>query len=55
MPKGHHYGRAQTRAYTGEYHRIHANVFKSLLTKPLGNYSINANDLSSDHQKLILE
>ena len=54
MPKGHHYGRAQTRAYTSEYHRIQANVFKSLLTKPLGNYSINSDYLSNDHQKFKL-
>ena len=32
MPKGHHYGITQTRAYTAEYHRIQANVFKSLQT-----------------------
>jgi len=54
MPKGHHYGRTQTRAYTGEYHRIHANVFKQLLTKPLGNYSLNSDYLSDEHQKLKL-
>ena len=55
MPKGHHYGRAQTRAYTSEYHRINARVFKSLLTAPLGSYSLNAEHLSDDHQKLKLE
>ena len=55
MPKGHHYGRTQTRAYTGDYHRINANVFKSLLTTPLGSYSINAKHLSEEHQKLKLE
>jgi hypothetical protein len=55
MPKGHHYGRTQIRAYTSEYHRIHANVFKSLLTEPLGSYSINADHLSSDHKKLTLK
>jgi hypothetical protein len=55
MPKGHHYGRTQTRAYTGEYHRIHANVFKPLLIAPLGSYSLNAKHLSDDHQKLKLE
>ncbi|WP_426357981.1 hypothetical protein ACPUVO_16270 [Pseudocolwellia sp. HL-MZ19] len=55
MPKGHHYGRKQTRAYTSEYHRINANVFKSLLTKPLGFYSLNAEQLSNEHQKLKLE
>jgi len=55
MPKGQHYGRARTRAYTSEYHRINANVFKSLLTKPLGNYSLNTEHLSNDHQKLTLK
>ena len=55
MLKGHHYGRTQTRAYTSEYHRIHANVFKSLLTKQLGSYSLNAAGLGSDHKKLTLE
>jgi hypothetical protein len=54
MPKGHHYGRTQVRAYTGEYHRIYANVFKSLLTEPLGSYSINADHLNNDHKKLTL-
>ena len=55
VPKGFHYGRTRTRAYISEYHRIHANVFKSLLTKPLGSYSLNAKHLSDDHQKLKLE
>ena len=55
MPKVHHYGRTQIRAYTGEYHRIHANVFKSLLITPLGSYSINSEYLSDDHQKQILK
>tara|TARA_R110001592_G_scaffold360339_1_gene668549 strand:+ start:4843 stop:5463 length:621 start_codon:yes stop_codon:yes gene_type:complete len=54
MPKGHHYGRTQTRAYTSEYHRIHANVFKLLLTKSLGSYSLNTEHLSNEHQKLEL-
>jgi hypothetical protein len=55
MPKGHHYGRTQTRAYTGEYHRINANIFKSLLTTPLGSYSINSEYLSDNHQQLTLK
>jgi hypothetical protein len=54
MPKGHHYGRTQTRAYTGEYHRISANTFKNLLTVPLGNYSLNADFLGNAHQKFKL-
>ncbi|GAW96502.1 hypothetical protein [Colwellia marinimaniae] len=55
MPKGHHYGRTQTRAYTGEYHRINANAFKSLLTTPLGSYSIDSEYLSANHRKLVLK
>lgn len=55
MPKGHHYGRTQTRPYTGEYHRIHAKVFKPLLTTPLGRYSINSEYLSDNHCKLVLK
>jgi hypothetical protein len=55
MPKGHHYGRTQTRAYTGEYHRIRAKVFKPLLTTPLGRYSISFEHLSDDHKKLTLK
>ena len=55
MPKGHHYGKAQTRAYTSEYHRIQANVFKPLLTSKLGSYSINSDRLLADHKKLKLE
>lgn len=54
MSKGHHYGRTQTRAYTASYHRIHANVFKPLLTMPLGSYSINSEYLSNDHTKITL-
>lgn len=54
MPKGQHYGRTQTRAYTSEYHRIFANTFKNLLTVPLGNYSLNADFLSNEHQKFKL-
>ncbi len=48
-------GRKQTRAYTSEYHRINARVFKSLLTEPLGNYSIDSDYLSDGHQKLTLK
>ncbi len=54
MPKGHHYGRTQTRAYTGEYHRICAKSFKNLLTVPLGSYSFNADFLRTEHQKFKL-
>jgi|TARA_R110000787_G_scaffold284682_1_gene398686 hypothetical protein len=39
----------QTRPYTTEYHRINASVFKSLLTKLPGNYTLNAKHLSNDH------
>jgi hypothetical protein len=55
MPKGHHYGRTQTRAYTCEYHRIQANVFKPLLTKPLGSYTLNTESFGSEHKKLTLK
>jgi hypothetical protein len=54
MPKGHHYGRTQTRAYTGEYHRLYAKTFKSLLTASLGSYSIDGGNLSNEHKKLQL-
>jgi len=54
VPKGHHYGRKQTRAYTSEYHRIFAKTFKNLLTVPLGSYSLNADFLSIEHQKFKL-
>jgi hypothetical protein len=47
--------RTQTRPYTTEYQRINANVFKSLLTMPTGNYSLNAEHLSNDHCKFELE
>ena len=55
MPKGHHYGRTQARAYTSEFHQIHANVFKHLLTSPLGIYTINSEHLSDNHSKLVLK
>jgi len=51
MPKGQHYGRTQTRAYTSEYHRLHANVFKHLLTADLG----NSDSLSINHNNFTLE
>jgi hypothetical protein len=55
MPQGHHCGRTQTRAYTSEYHRINASIFKSLLTKPVGSYSIHSDQLSDEHTKLSLK
>ena len=54
MPKGHHYGRTQTRAYTSEYYRIFAKTFKNILTVPLGSYSLNVDFLSNEHQKFKL-
>jgi|TARA_R110000851_G_scaffold277112_1_gene430243 hypothetical protein len=54
MPKGHHYGRTQVRAYTGEYHRIYANIFKNLVTASLGNYMLSSDSLSSEHKNLTL-
>lgn len=54
MPKGQHYGRLQSRAYTIEYPRVHANFFKPLLASPLGSYSINSKFLSVQHSKMKL-
>jgi hypothetical protein len=55
MPKGHHCGRIQKRAYTSEYHRINASVFKPLIYKPLGSYLIHCDQLSDEHTKLSLK
>ncbi|TYK66486.1 hypothetical protein [Colwellia echini] len=55
MLKGNHYGRKQRRSYTSDYPRINAKVFKSLLTDPLGSYSINSEYLSDNHRELILK
>jgi hypothetical protein len=54
MPKGQHFGRKQIRAYTSEYHRIFAKSFKNLVSVPFGNYSLNADFLSDEHQKFKL-
>jgi len=54
MPKGHHYGRTQTRAYTTEYHRISAKVFKKVLSASLGGYTLNSDSLSIEHKSLTL-
>jgi len=54
MPKGHHYGRSRNRNYTTEYHRIHANLFKLLLTKPVGKYSLTAKLFTEEHQNFQL-
>ncbi|MGB2739682.1 MAG: hypothetical protein WBC60_03905 [Cognaticolwellia sp.] len=54
MPKGQHFGRKQIRAYTSEYHRINASIFKSLLTASLGNYKLDNDYLSSEHKNLVL-
>jgi hypothetical protein len=54
MPKGHHYGRTQARAYTAGYHRIYDNIFKNLVTASLGNYMLSSDSLSSEHKKLTL-
>lgn len=50
MPKGCHYGRTQTRPYTSEYQRIPAKLFCNLLDAPVGNYSINSDQLSDEHK-----
>ena len=54
MPKGHHYGRAQKRAYTDGYKRVYANAFKCLLTASLGKYSLDGGNLTNEHRKLEL-
>jgi len=54
MAKGHHYGRTQTRGYTTEHYRVSAKVFKSLITAPIGDYCLNGDFLSAEHQKLKL-
>lgn len=47
--------RTQTRPYTSEYHRINAKVFRSLLTKPTGSYSLNAEHLGNNHNEFELK
>ena len=54
MPKGHHYGRTQKRIYITEFNRIPAKVFKSLITAPVGSYSLNGDHLSREHKNFIL-
>ena len=54
MPRGHHYGRSQIRAYTSEYYRVSAKVFKNLLTATLGKYTLDGGNLSNEHKKLKL-
>jgi len=54
MPRGFHYGRNRTRAYTSEYNRIHAKLFKPLLIGKLGGYTINNDALSHEHKTLQL-
>ena len=54
MPKGQHYGRTQTRAYTTEYHRVSAKVFKSLINAPLGDYELESEFVTREHKKLKL-
>lgn len=49
MPKGHHYGHSQKRAYTISYQHITAKIFTALLDSPLGQYNINSKRLSSEH------
>jgi len=55
MPKGDHSGRTQTRAYTHEYQRIYAKAFKSLLTEPLGSYTLTGTNLFATHKTLQLK
>ncbi|MCL1067235.1 hypothetical protein L2735_10490 [Shewanella olleyana] len=51
MPKGHHYGRSQVRPYTSEYPKIKAIIFKDMLTRPLGLFTLHSNQLSEEHSK----
>lgn len=54
MPKGFHYGRARKRAYTSEYYRLSAIIFKPLLQAKLGCYKITGDHLSEQHKKFEL-
>lgn len=54
MPKGFHYGRPQTRSYTGRYQRICAKRFKCLLDSPTGNYEMSGTGFSEEHCKFSL-
>lgn len=54
MPRGHHYGRSQTRSYTTQYCSVPAKVFKQLLTAPVGHYNLSRNLLSDEHNALEL-
>jgi len=49
MARGLHFGRARTRPYIGEYHRIAAKIFKPCLTVPLRMYTITGIDISEAH------
>lgn len=46
--------RSQTRPYTTEYQHINAKWLKPLLTKMVGSYSLNNENLSIEHRKLEL-
>jgi hypothetical protein len=45
----------QTRPYTTEYPRINAIIFKQLLDKPLGSYSLSNGSLGDEHRKFELK
>jgi hypothetical protein len=45
----------QTRPYTTEYQRIDAIIFKQLLDKPVGNYSLSKGALDDAHRKFELK
>lgn len=55
MPKGFHYGRAQHRAYTGEYHKLYAKTCKTLLNAELGKFNYNITCYSEEHQTFELK
>jgi len=44
----------QTRPYTTEYHRINAIIFKQLLDKQAGSYSLSNGSLGDEHRKFEL-
>jgi len=46
--------RTQTRPYVNEYPAIKANIFKGMLTMPVGNYSLSGINLTNGHNRFEL-
>lgn len=44
----------QTRPYTTEYQRINARIFRALLNKPVGFYSLDSDHLGDEHREFEL-